>query len=244
MPSAERPPRKPVTIIHFPKQGKPRPRPTAPSQTVTEMRAMDEVTDPYTNAVEDPALAAARTPAPRRPTPPPSKVTAVTPPPTEKKGRKSKTQEIPAVTPLPETVLSELANAKKVKTPQQAADLSMFGHQLFEMGRVDEARQVFEALIQSQPRDGFAHTMLGTVFLALNKQDRALTMFQAALKIDATDLAALVYRAEIRLNRGKGRAAMEDLLRAITLGNPADPFVDRAKRLMRMAKALVGKKKK
>ena len=282
MTTAERGPRKPVTIIHFPKQGKPRARPTA---TVTEQRAIDEVTDPYAATVSDAPMPRPSAPvnqsaprAGRRPTPQtfraaasmkidkapalslstpkpsapkpsapkPSAPKHLAPrpstPPEKKTGRRTKTAELP---PMPEAVLANVAEVKKKpRTPHEVADLATFGHQLFEMGRVDDARLIFEGLVSAGPRDGFAHTMLGTIYLALNRQDRALALFQAALKIDATDLAALVYRAEIRLNRGKARAAVEDLHRAITLGTASDAFVDRAKRLMRLAKALMGKKKK
>ena len=85
--------------------------------------------------------------------------------------------------------------------------------------------------------------MLGTIYLALNAQDRALALFQAALKIDPDDLAALVYRGEIRLTRGKMKSAIEDLQRAATLSGPTDPFVERAKRLIRMARSALKKKK-
>ena len=119
--------------------------------------------------------------------------------------------------------------------PSRHAEIALHGHQLFEMGRLEEARRVFEDLVGMEPRDSFPHTMLGTIYLALGDQDRALALFEAALQIDPGELSALVYRGEIRLNQGKTRPAMLDLNRAVALGLGDDPFVDRARRLIRMA---------
>ncbi|MFZ5470401.1 MAG: tetratricopeptide repeat protein [Myxococcota bacterium] len=124
-------------------------------------------------------------------------------------------------------------------TPTQVAEMSLLGHQLFEMGRLDEARVVFEGLVGLGVKDAFPHTMLGTIYLALDDQERALALFEAALQVDRSDLAALVYRGEIRLNRGKVKPALEDLSRAIELGLGDDPFVERARRLMVMAQEVL-----
>lgn len=206
---------KPVTVIHFPKVGKKQVR--RPTVSITELKAVgrdEDATDPHVVVTPEPKAAAAeRAAEPQR------------------KGRKTKTSE----TPLPESHVAHL-------DVKQAADLAAFGHKLFELGKLDEARVIFEKLVGADTRDAFVHTMLGTVYLALNAQEKALALFQAALKIDPDDLAAVVYRGEIRLNRGKLKAALDDLTRAVTLAPSDDPFVERAKRLMRMAKAL-GKRK-
>jgi tetratricopeptide (TPR) repeat protein len=204
---------RPVTVVHFPKKGKAPPRPTV---SITELKAVgrdEDATDPHVVVTPEPK-APAKTPV-----------------------KKTKTAEVPAAHP------EGHVGAKRAETPQESADLAAFGHKLFEMGKLDEARVIFEKLVAADPRDGFVHTMLGTVYLALNSQDRALALFQAALKIDPDDLAAVVYRGEIRLNRGKVKSALEDLQRALGLGRESDPFVERAKRLIRMAKGLAKRKK-
>ena len=204
----------PVAVIYFPKQA----RPTVPSratQTIPEIRVIDE---PVTEA-EAVMPEARRTPQMVR------RVTS------EKKRRKTK--EVA----LPETTLAAVVAGRK--TPQEVADLSLFGHQLFEMGRVDEARVIFEGLVGSSSKDGFAHTMLGTIYLALKDQVRALSLFEVALQINPDDVSALVYRGEIRLNRGKMKGALDDLTRALKVGEADDPFVERAGRLLRMAKTLL-----
>jgi len=211
---------KPVTVIHFPKVGKQAPR--RPTVSITELKAVgrdEDATDPHVVVTPEPK-------ANERPSGP------------QAKPKRTKSKEVP----LPEAHVAHV-DLKRGHTPQEAAELAAFGHKLFEMGKLDEARVIFEKLVGADTRDAFVHTMLGTVYLALNAQDRALALFQAALKLDPDDLAAVVYRGEIRLNRGKLKAAMEDLQRALSLGASTDPFVERAKRLIKMAKHLAKKKK-
>ncbi len=117
---------------------------------------------------------------------------------------------------------------------RELAEIAMFGHQLFEAGRLDEARVVFEGLVGLDVEDAFPHTMLGTVFLAMGALDRAMALFEAALGIDPADLAARVYRAEIRINQGRLQPAREDLERVLREGPPDDPFVERAHRLKKI----------
>jgi tetratricopeptide (TPR) repeat protein len=216
MASPEQGGRKPVTVYHFPKV-------TAKPAASTRSRRTQSITELKPVSVDDDV------------TDPSSTVAEVR---KREKSRRTKTLEV-----MPEAHVGHVGQAKRVKTPQDAADLAAFGHELFELGRFEEARQIFEKLVSSNTRDAFAHTMLGTIYLALNAHDRALALFQAALKIDPDDLAALVYRGEIRLNRGKIKSALEDLMRAVTLAPAADPFVERAKRLVRMGKGLLKRKK-
>lgn len=116
------------------------------------------------------------------------------------------------------------------------AGLMQLGHELFESGRVNEARVVFEGLIAAGHHDAFCYTMLGTVSLALKDFDRALELFDEALERDPHDLAALVYRGELRLKRKKAAKAVKDFELAVKLGAPDDPFTDRAQRLLAIAR--------
>ena len=126
-------------------------------------------------------------------------------------------------------------------TEQAFVDLTRLGHEAFEAGRAEEARVVFESLVKLGRRDPFAHTMLGTILLGAHALDRALEQFEAALEIDPEDLAALVYRGEIRLSRRTGKnavaRAIEDLERAVKLGPASDPFVMRARKLLSLARS-------
>jgi len=149
--------------------------------------------------------------------------------------KKRTTDKVPVVALPMVSKGGAAAGAPQTNKPTRLAEIALHGHQLFEMGRLEEARRVFEDLVGMEPRDSFPHTMLGTIYLALGDQDRALALFEAALQIDPGELSALVYRGEIRLNQGKVKPAMVDLNRAVTLGLGDDPFVDRARRLIRMA---------
>lgn len=115
-------------------------------------------------------------------------------------------------------------------------DMVRLGHELFEAGRINEARVVFEGLVAAGHQDAFCFTMLGTVCLALKEFDRALELFDRALELEPGDLAALVYRGELRLKRKKTGKAIKDFEQAVRQGAPDDPFTERAQRLLAMAR--------
>ncbi len=91
------------------------------------------------------------------------------------------------------------------------ADLSLFAHSLLEQGRLAEARVVFEGIVAREPDVAFPYSMLGSVFLAVGDDERALALFEAALQIDAHDPAARLHRAEVRLRKGEATQALRDL---------------------------------
>lgn len=98
---------------------------------------------------------------------------------------------------------------------QALADVAVFGHGLYEQGRLNEARVVFEGLVAMEPPEAFPYTVLGAIFLAQQDVHRALALFEAALELDGDDVAALVYRGEIRLRLGQRTRALDDLRRAL-----------------------------
>lgn len=134
------------------------------------------------------------------------------------------------------TTLSDESPTPEADTAR--ADMAALGHELFSRGKIAEARVIFEGLA-AEAADAFVFTMLGTIHLAQNELDKALARFEEALKLDPEDLAALVYRAEIRLQKKRVRQAIDDLQKAIGLGSSSEPFVDRARRLLQMARRAV-----
>lgn len=201
-----------VTVIYFPKGGRPAPLRRSKTQTLPEIPAPVPVEDPVTESYAV-SLDELDGPAPKR------------------RGRNSSTTN-EAV--LPEAALGQLV---RTSTRDQLIELSQLGHQLFESGRVDEARSIFEGMVTSDNATAFAHTMLGTIYLSGEDPHAAAQQFDRALKLDPTDIAARVYRGEVRLFWKKLKAAEDDLTRAINVGQPDDPFVDRAKRLLKRVKA-------
>ncbi len=132
--------------------------------------------------------------------------------------------------------VTELVTMPSDDQSSATSELLALGHALFEKGKVREAKIIFEGLSLSMPNDAFVRTMLGTVCLALNELPKALEYFDLALGLDPNDIAARVYRGELRLHRRKMRPAIDDLEFAIAHGAANDPFVDRAKRLLKMAR--------
>jgi tetratricopeptide (TPR) repeat protein len=106
------------------------------------------------------------------------------------------------------------------------------GRELFRQGRLAEARHAFEAVVASGAPDAYAHRMLGTLYLSLGDRTRSLALFDAALRLDGSDVPARVYRGEIQLGRGLIDEALTDLSTAVRVGKPEDPFVRRASQLL------------
>ncbi len=243
--NAKNQPRVPVT--YFPKGQRPirvgEPSVVSEARTIPEFRADDFHTDP-TVTTATPISEPTPTP-PRRGTPRALARLPGAPKPDRRKGRRKTplATRTPALKAAPGGELDRLLPKGPVSA-EQLAQACLVGHQLFEQGRLEEARLVFEQLVGMDAPDPFPYTMLGTIYLALGDQSRALALFEAALTLDPNELAALVYRGEVRLNRGKLKSAAADLNRAVELGRPDDPFVDRAKRLLRMVHNLSKRAKK
>lgn len=119
--------------------------------------------------------------------------------------------------------------------PGELRELALVGHKLFDLGKLNAARVIFEGLVGLGSQEAFPHTMLGTIYLALGDRGRAFLLFEAALRFDPRDLAARVYRAEVQLTAGRMKEATRDLRAVIDQGPADDPFVDRAHRLLKMA---------
>ena len=156
--------------------------------------------------------------------------------------RRKTTEEFNVEASRPAPSVAELLGSEnplqllKTLTPGQLAEVAVGGHGLFEAGALESSRRVFELLVALQPAESFPYTMLGTVYLALELPDRALALFEAALERDKGDVAARVYRGELRLRRGKVRLAVADLERAVEGADGQDPFIQRGRRLLQQAR--------
>jgi tetratricopeptide (TPR) repeat protein len=77
------------------------------------------------------------------------------------------------------------------------------GRQLFEQGRIAEARHIFEAAVQENPQSDEAAFYLGRIFFAEEEYDRAVEWFEKAVQADAGNSDYHLW-----LGRGYGNQAM------------------------------------
>ncbi|MBX7096085.1 MAG: tetratricopeptide repeat protein [Myxococcaceae bacterium] len=118
--------------------------------------------------------------------------------------------------------LTQLARGEKTwadllgLTPQTIHAIARLGCDLADMGRLEEARTIFEGLTLANPKDASAHAALGTVHQKLGRLDDAAACYRAALAVDPRHPVALANRGELRLMAGdaQGRADLEAAAKA------------------------------
>jgi Flp pilus assembly protein TadD len=117
-------------------------------------------------------------------------------------------------------------------TFQEAKAIAQVGCDLAAAGRYEEARILFEGLVEGNPKDAASRAALGTVYQRLGRQQDALTEYSAALERDPHNPVALANRGELYLQQGN-RQGFTDLAHAVE----ADPHGETTGG--RRAKALV-----
>lgn len=127
--------------------------------------------------------------------------------------------------------------------------LSEVGHVKLKHGRVDEAKRIFDCLVQIDHKNPFYHACLGSIYQKMNKFVDAVYEFSEALKYKKDDVSALVNRGEIYLIHKNFKKAAEDFRAAIlldplgknTFANRARSLVIAIKRNLQAQKAVAGK---
>ncbi|MDL1871304.1 tetratricopeptide repeat protein [Deltaproteobacteria bacterium PRO3] len=127
--------------------------------------------------------------------------------------------------------------------------LSEVGHVKLKHGRVDEAKRIFDCLVQIDHKNPFYHACLGSIYQKMNKFVDAVYEFSEALKFKKDDVSALVNRGEIYLIHKNFKKAAEDFRAAIlldplgknTFANRARSLVIAIKRNLQAQKAVAGK---
>lgn len=111
--------------------------------------------------------------------------------------------------------------------------LSEIGHVKLKHGRVDEAKRVFDCLIQLDHKNPFYHACLGSVYQKMGKFVDAVYEYSEALKYKKDDLSSLVNRGEIYLIHKNFKKAAEDFRGAILLDPMGkNTFANRARSLV------------
>ncbi|MGQ0506774.1 MAG: tetratricopeptide repeat protein, partial [Myxococcaceae bacterium] len=99
-------------------------------------------------------------------------------------------------------------------TWEQAKGIAQVACDLASAGRLEEARVLFEGLVEGNPLDAAAHAALGTVYHKLGRRSDALNAYEHALQSDPHNPVALVNRGELRIQAGDERG-FADLLKTL-----------------------------
>lgn len=125
-------------------------------------------------------------------------------------------------------------------TMEEAYGFAKMGYTLFEQGRYDQAQQIFEGLVISNPYDAYFHSMLGAIYARKDMQEEAAEEYSIAIELDPENITAFVSRAELLLQHGDFDLAMNDLKSAIALDPKGeDPAGLRARALAGATAAII-----
>lgn len=120
-------------------------------------------------------------------------------------------------------------------TAREAMEIAQVGCDLSAAGRLEEARVIFEGLVEMNPLDAAARAALGTVYQRQERTMEALGAYSNALKVDPKNVVALANRGELRL-RANDPNGLHDLADAVK----ADPRgeTEAGKRARALAEAI------
>lgn len=109
-------------------------------------------------------------------------------------------------------------------------EMAVIGFSMYEQGRYQEAKVVFQGLCTLDPGEGYYRTALGAVYLAEDELDAALRALNEAIDLNEKEIASWVNRGEVFLRQGKIIEAAQDFKRAVDLDpENKDPLSHRAR---------------
>lgn len=124
-----------------------------------------------------------------------------------------------------------LAELSAVSGPE-LLEMAVTGFSMYEQGRYDDARVIFDALCALDLRESYYRTALGAVYLAQEKLEQAEQLFNEAIRLNDREIASFVNRGEVYLRQGKIVEAAQDFKRAVMLDPMTrDPLTRRARLL-------------
>lgn len=109
-----------------------------------------------------------------------------------------------------------LAELKGIKR-EQLYMLADTGFIKLKHGRLDEAEQIFKALLLLDHRSPYFHSAMGVLHQKRFRPVEAICEYSTALSLNPKDIASLVNRGEIYLRHKNFRKAAEDFRSAILL---------------------------
>jgi tetratricopeptide (TPR) repeat protein len=124
-------------------------------------------------------------------------------------------------------------------------EIAVIGFAMYEQGRYDEAKVVFQGLCSLDPNEGYYQTALGAVYLAQEQLDSAEVCFNRAIELNGQEISSYVNRGEVYLRQGKVVEAAHDFKRAVDLDpENKNPLSQRARLLAAAALATIEQAKK
>jgi len=116
---------------------------------------------------------------------------------------------------------------------EQLYTIAEIGYVLMEEGKLEDARKIYEGLIEMSPDNYYFHSVLGAIYQHQRKFDSALEEYQRAIKLNPDDIPSMVNSAEILLHTGKLIESSGLLKKAIELDRTGnDPWAMRARALV------------
>jgi len=128
-----------------------------------------------------------------------------------------------------EICLAELTGVSHTKIKNYAE----IGYTKFKHGRVDEAEKMFQGLIMFDHRNGYFHSVMGSIHQKKKRPVEAIVEFSQAVKINNKDIPSFVNRGEIYLRHKNFKKAAEDFRNAILIDMSGhNLFANRARSLV------------
>jgi tetratricopeptide (TPR) repeat protein len=118
-------------------------------------------------------------------------------------------------------------------TPEISKALAEHAYLLYEEGKYETARLIFEGLAVCNSSDPNTQKMLGSIYQIQEKWDAAYYHYTQSLKNSPNDIFVIVNRGETLIQMQRPREAAEDLKRAVQLDpNGSNPVGPRARILL------------
>ena len=102
-------------------------------------------------------------------------------------------------------------------TAAAMASLLITGHGLYEQGRMEDARKIFQGVLLLDETNPYAHAMLGAIHQKQGAIEQAVEFYSESIKLHPKDISTLTNRGECNLTLGRLLEAAADLKAAIAL---------------------------
>jgi tetratricopeptide (TPR) repeat protein len=110
--------------------------------------------------------------------------------------------------------------------------LAEYAYLLYEQGKYETSKLIFEALSVANSSDPNFQKMLGSIYQIQEKWDAAYYHYTQSLKLSPNDIFVIANRGETLIQMQRPREAAEDLKRAIQLDPDSSNPVGRRARIL------------